>query len=95
MVVSFIWLVGLVGGNLFLCLSSLSESMFKPTRHCFHVAHTSSSSSTTTLGLCSPVVTSLFLGGVSTGGASLFLNVVRDLSTPTTRRVRLVVPLSE
>jgi len=69
--------------------------MLKPTSHGLHVTHTSSSSSTTTLGLLSPVVTSLLFGWVCTCRASFLLNMVRDLTTPTARGVGLVVPLSE
>lgn len=82
-------------GNLLLCLSTLSESMFKPTCHGFHVTHTSSSSCATTLGLLSPHVSSLLFGWVGTGRARFLLNMIRDLSTPTASRVRLVVPLSK
>lgn len=75
------------GGSLLLGLSSLSESILESPGKSLHVTHTSSSNSTLSLGLFSPVVRSHLLVGVSTGGASLFLNVEGSLSATTARGV--------
>jgi hypothetical protein len=89
----FFNLIGL--GNLFLCLGTLSESILKFACHGLHVTHATGSLSSTSLGLCTPVVLSHFLTGVSTRRASGFLNVVRRLAAPTAGGVRLGVSLTE
>jgi len=81
--------------GLFLSLCSLSESILEFTGHGLHVSHAAGSCCAATLGLLSPVVLSHLLRGISTRRARLLLNVERNLSAPTARGVRLVVPLSE
>jgi hypothetical protein len=81
--------------NLFLCLSSLPESILEFAGHGLHVTHASSSFRAATLGLCAPVELSHLLCGVSAGRASRLLDVVRSLSATTASRVGLVMSLTE
>lgn len=92
-VISEIHLVTLSG--LLLCLSSFPESILESAGHGLHVTHTSSSVSSATLGLLSPVELSHLLAGVSARRASGLLDVETNLTASTAGSVRLVVSLSE
>ena len=81
--------------DLLLCLSSLSESILESAGHGLHVTHASSSVSSATLSLLSPVELSHLLAGVSARRASRLLDVETDLTASTAGSVRLVVSLSE
>lgn len=85
----------LLASNHFFRLCSLPKSVLEPTSQSLHVSHTSSANSSSTLGLLPPIKVSHFLRGVTTRWACLLLDVVGNLSTATTSRVRLVVPFSE
>lgn len=81
--------------GLLLGLRTLPESVLKTTGHGLHVPHAASSDSAAVLRLGSVIVVPHLLGGVSTGRASLLLDVERHLAAPTAGGVRLVVPFSE
>lgn len=85
----------LLAGNHFLRLSSLPKSILEPSGQSLHVSHTSSSYSSATLGLLSPVKIPHLFGRVPAAGACLLLDVVGNFTAATASRVGLVVPFSE
>ena len=68
-------------------LSTLSESILKPTGHSLQVSATASTSCSSSLGLLSPLIRATPGGRVAAGSAASLLLVEGDLTTTNTCRV--------
>ena len=77
----------ILAGNHFLGLGTLPESILEPTGKSLHVSHTSSTNSSPSLSLGTPVEVPHLFGRVSTTRACLLLDVVRNLATTAACRV--------
>lgn len=73
----------------------LTESVLKAAMNLLQIAHTASASSSSSLGLSTPVVTTSLGSGITTACAGALLNVERTLSTTTANGMRLVMSHTE
>jgi len=90
-----LWNLLRFGSNHFLRLSSLPESILEPPSQSLHVPHSSSTDSSPSLCLLSPVKITHFLSWVSARRACFLLDVIGNFSAATACRVGFVVAFSE